>query len=128
MIFKYIKAKTIYESNIQHVTCPSSLPDTVIHYLFNAITTTFEQNTYTFDLSQLQPFVHHLVDLLQNKSLGQQVQLALDAKNNGGEELKKRIIDMYSSNPSSVAQILDLTKDVGFFFYKFMQKIFFCPC
>lgn len=84
----------------------------MIQYLFNAITTALINGAYSFDLNQLQQFVNKQKELLQNKSLAQQVQLAIDTKLNQGDGLKQRIIEMYNTNPSSVTQILDLTKEL----------------
>lgn len=105
-------AKTIYEKNI-HQASGQAVPDGVAQYLFNAIITALEKNSYAFDLKQLRTFVLQQVELLKNKSIGQHIQFALDAKTNGGlDVLKKKIMDMYATNPTCAPQVMDLIKEL----------------
>lgn len=73
-----------------------------------------------FDNEKLQGLITVALEKISDKSMAEQLQSLVNIKgkhgrklfNDGDQQFKQNIIEMYNKNPSSVTRILDLTREI----------------
>ncbi|OBZ83449.1 hypothetical protein A0J61_08503, partial [Choanephora cucurbitarum] len=117
------QAKRIYTSHIQNAisiltTAIEKLPENALQYFLNAIAHALSDDSHQFNFEQLRIITALASQRCTNKSVIEQVQSLIALKANpeklaNDQQFKQSIIEMYTSNPSSVTRILDLVKELN---------------
>jgi hypothetical protein len=103
-----------------------SIPNNVIQYFYDSIAHALSQDAYKFDYEKLQSLVQVTSVYCLDKSIVEKIQRLINSKYNksgkmNDQQFKQSIIEMYNNNPSSVTQILDMTKELDVI-YLFKQS------
>jgi hypothetical protein len=129
-IRSFFLAKTIFTSMTQNalstISGIKSIPNNVIQYFYDSIAHALSQDAYKFDYEKLQSLVQVTSVYCLDKSIVEKIQRLINSKYNksgkmNDQQFKQSIIEMYNNNPSSVTQILDMTKELDVI-YLFKQS------
>jgi hypothetical protein len=115
-------AKIIFASTIQNalpaISNIKSIPNGVLQYFYDCLAHVLSQNAYQFDYEKLQSCIEITARYCLDKSNVEKIQRLINSKPKKGntyndQQFKQSIIEMYNNNPSSVARILDMTKELN---------------